>query len=116
MKYFLFAFILCIPFTGFAHPGKLNSEGCHNNKSTGTYECHEVKEKKEKKVKKSAKKVSTSAKKTVTTSDYNCSDFSSQAEAQKVFIKAVGPKSDPYDLDRDKDEIACEELTAKKSK
>ena len=24
----------------FAHPGGLNSEGCHNNRRTGDYHCH----------------------------------------------------------------------------
>ncbi len=24
----------------FAHPGGLNSEGCHNNRKTGDYHCH----------------------------------------------------------------------------
>jgi hypothetical protein len=26
--------------TGTAHPGGLNSEGCHNNRKTGDYHCH----------------------------------------------------------------------------
>jgi micrococcal nuclease len=40
--------------------------------------------------------------------DYDCSDFSSQAEAQRVF-EAAGP-GDPYNLDGDGDGIACESL------
>ena len=40
-------------------------------------------------------------------SDCNCSDFSSQAEAQAV-LNAF--PSDPHQLDRDKDGIACESL------
>lgn len=40
-------------------------------------------------------------------SDCNCSDFSTQAEAQQVLDGFPG---DPYRLDRDKDGIACESL------
>jgi hypothetical protein len=43
-------------------------------------------------------------------SDCNCSDFSTQAEAQKVLEAFPG---DPYGLDRDKDGIACETLPQK---
>ena len=39
--------------------------------------------------------------------DCNCSDFSTQAEAQQVLDGFPG---DPYRLDRDKDGIACESL------
>jgi Excalibur calcium-binding domain len=38
-------------------------------------------------------------------SDYDCSDFSSQREAQKYLLPG-----DPYDLDRDGDGKACESL------
>ncbi len=40
--------------------------------------------------------------------DYNCSDFSTQAEAQR-FFEAEGP-GDPHRLDGDNDGIACESL------
>ena len=40
--------------------------------------------------------------------DYNCSDFSTQAEAQDVFD--ANP-DDPYDLDRDEDGVPCESLS-----
>ncbi len=40
-------------------------------------------------------------------SDCNCSDFRSQAEAQRVFDAFPG---DPHRLDRDRDGIACESL------
>lgn len=43
-----------------------------------------------------------------TARDYDCSDFSTQQEAQKVF-EAAGP-GDPYNLDGDGDGIACESL------
>lgn len=40
--------------------------------------------------------------------DRDCSDFSSSAAAQRYFIQAGGPISDPNDLDRDGDGLACE--------
>jgi micrococcal nuclease len=39
--------------------------------------------------------------------DYNCSDFRTQAEAQKVFDAYPG---NPFKLDKDRDGIACESL------
>ncbi len=42
--------------------------------------------------------------------DLNCTDFSSQKEAQTVFKENGGLGHDIYDLDRDKDGIACEAL------
>jgi hypothetical protein len=38
----------------------------------------------------------------------NCSDFTSTAAAQKFFLSAGGPMSDPHGLDRDGDGLACE--------
>lgn len=40
--------------------------------------------------------------------DKDCSDFASQAAAQKYFLAHGGPKSDPDRLDADHDGIACE--------
>jgi hypothetical protein len=34
------ALALVAPVTASAHPGGLNSEGCHNNRKTGDYHCH----------------------------------------------------------------------------
>ena len=31
---------LALPAQVSAHPGGLNSEGCHNNRKTGSYHCH----------------------------------------------------------------------------
>ena len=42
--------------------------------------------------------------------DYDCSDFSTQAQAQKVYVDAGGPASDPYRLDADDDGKACDSL------
>lgn len=40
--------------------------------------------------------------------DYDCSDFSTQADAQSFFLSHGGPSSDPYGLDADGDGVACE--------
>lgn len=42
--------------------------------------------------------------------DYNCTDFSTWEESQKVFIRDGGPTKDPYGLDKNKDGVACESL------
>jgi hypothetical protein len=42
--------------------------------------------------------------------DYNCTDFSSQPEAQTFFIKVGGTKNDVNRLDGDNDGTACESL------
>lgn len=42
--------------------------------------------------------------------DVNCSDFSSQSEAQDFFEKH-NPKQDPFNLDGDGDGVACESLS-----
>ena len=40
---------------------------------------------------------------------YNCSDFSTQVEAQSAF-EACGAEADIHNLDRDRDGVACESL------
>lgn len=42
--------------------------------------------------------------------DRDCSDFSTQQEAQQFFIKQGGPNSDPHRLDGDGNGRACESL------
>ena len=42
--------------------------------------------------------------------DYDCSDFSTQSEAQRFFESEGGPRSDYHGLDRDGDGVACETL------
>jgi len=54
-----------------------------------------------------AKKTPSSTNSQPAQGDYNCSDFKTQAEAQKVFNAQAG---DPYGLDRDVDGEACESL------
>ncbi len=42
--------------------------------------------------------------------DRDCSEFPTQADAQRFFIAAGGPERDPHRLDNDHDGIACESL------
>jgi len=42
--------------------------------------------------------------------DYNCSDFTTQKEAQVFFESEGGPTEDYHGLDRDGDGVACESL------
>lgn len=42
--------------------------------------------------------------------DRDCSDFSSQRQAQNFYKAAGGPASDRHRLDADRDGIACEAL------
>ena len=41
---------------------------------------------------------------------YDCADFNTQAEAQKIFERDGGPNIDVHHLDRDGDGLACEAL------
>ncbi len=41
---------------------------------------------------------------------YNCSDFSTHAEAQRVYETCGGVSNDIHKIDRDKDGVACESL------
>lgn len=42
--------------------------------------------------------------------DRDCTDFSTHEEAQRFYEAQGGPASDPHNLDRDRDGIACETL------
>jgi len=42
--------------------------------------------------------------------DRDCSDFTTQREAQRFFESEGGPKTDFHNLDRDKDGVVCETL------
>lgn len=44
------------------------------------------------------------------TADRDCSDFANQAAAQRFFVSAGGPQSDPHRLDSNGDGVACESL------
>ena len=41
---------------------------------------------------------------------YNCANFNTHAEAQRVYELCGGVSNDIHDLDRDKDGLACETL------
>jgi hypothetical protein len=43
-----------------------------------------------------------------TTIDHDCSDFKTQEDAQLFYEANGGPDSDPHDLDRDNDGMACD--------
>lgn len=79
-----------------AHSGRTNSSGCHNQRQTGVYHCHNFQ---------GASKKSQIY--IAPRQDYDCSDFPTQSEAQKVLDAFAG---DPYRLDGDRDGIACEDL------
>jgi hypothetical protein len=76
-----------------AHPGRLNSEGCHAGKEP--YHCHRSTG--------GAPSSSGGA-----GADRDCGDFTSWREAQDFFERS-GP-GDPHGLDADADGIACESL------
>lgn len=44
------------------------------------------------------------------TRNWKCSDFATQADAQRLYQAAGGPDLDVYGLDPDRDGVACEEL------
>ena len=44
------------------------------------------------------------------TDEYNCSDFSTQPEAQSFFLKAGGVSKDTNRLDGNSDGVACQDL------
>lgn len=104
IKTFLFSLLiptLFLPVTTFAHSGRTNAYGCHTNKKTGEYHCHEPK---------MAKTISKTSARTMAIVDKNCSDFKTQVEAQTFYERQGGPIIDPHDLDRDNDGVACESL------
>ena len=77
-----------------AHPGRLNSEGCHAGSKP--YHCHRG----------GGEGAAPSA--GGASADRDCDDFSSWREAQD-FYERSGP-GDPHGLDADDDGVACEAL------
>jgi hypothetical protein len=99
-------FLLLINSTALSHSGRTNSEGCHNNRKTGSYHCHGKKHNNTRKtdstIRRLYQKVDNNFKcenKTV------CADMQSCAEA-KFYLK----KCRIYKLDRDNDGIPCENV------
>lgn len=96
-----------------AHGGGTDANGCHTNKKTGEYHCHG-----ESSIAKIAKtEAKTTAKTEARTSAgivcsaniYNCPDFATQDEAQKVYEECLQETGgDVHGLDGDNDSVACE--------
>lgn len=93
MRSILMVFVCALSMNAFAHGGRTNSQGCHNQKSNGTYHCHNG-----------------------TTPKVAPNRFSSTASyANCTEARAAGPtpirRGDPgygSHLDRDNDGWACE--------
>lgn len=85
----------------FAHGGRTNSEGCHNDRKHGGYHCHGGGSSRQS----SARSVYTAPKRVY------CTSFRTQEEAQRY--SDAHPEAN---LDRDGDGIACENLAGGSSK
>jgi len=120
-KIFIIFLLLILPISIFAHPGRTNVNGCHTNRKTGEYHCHNkpttITTKKAKTEARTSANTEarkfppTTLKNTICSYNvYNCSDFSTNAEAQAVFEYCGGINNDIHDLDRDNDSLACESL------
>ena len=96
MKAIVAAICLFTSFVVSAHPGRTNSEGCHNNRKTGDYHCHG-----------GGSSTRTSAPRAVYSAPKQiyCTSFRTQEEAQRY--SDAHPEAN---LDRDGDGIACENL------
>jgi len=116
----VFVILLIFPVGIFGHSGKTNISGCHTNRKTGEYHCHNKTASATKKIRMNARISSnkeartearvTGKKYTCSSNIYNCSDFSTHAEAQAVYEACGGVNNDVHELDRDKDGLVCESL------
>lgn len=111
----VFMVILSTPV--FAHSGRTDGSGCHTNRKTGDYHCHgggskaEAKTESRTSARTHARGQSPSAAVICSSNLYNCSDFSSQGEAQQAYESCLTETGkDIHDLDRDHDGVACETL------
>ena len=117
----VFIVLLILPVGIFSHSGRTNTKGCHTNRRTGEYHCHD--KPKTSITKKARKNARTSSNKRVRmkariegnnyicrSNIYNCPDFTTQTEAQKAYKACGGLGNDVHGLDRDKDGVACESL------
>lgn len=88
-----------LPAPAAAHPGGLNSEGCHNNRKTGGYHCHRGS---------SAK--STSSRRYGATDTYSGGAFRNCSAARAAGAAPVrrGDRGYGSHLDRDNDGVGCE--------
>lgn len=98
----LLSILFVISILGFAHSGRTDSNGCHTNRKTGEYHCH------------NKKSSSTSTKKTSSNSSKKTSSgniyFGNCTEARNKGYTNIRKGQPGYagHLDRDKDGIACE--------
>lgn len=107
--------LLLSPPLAYAHSGKTDANGCHTNKKTGEFHCHN-----EPSGSKTAKTEARTEARTEGRSTasifcdadiYNCADFSTHAEAQKLYETCLQKANkDVHRLDGDKDGSVCEEL------
>ncbi len=104
--------LVLMPMSVFAHGGRTNSAGCHNNTKTGDYHCHNSGVSEQKESSTNVRSARTSARNLARTSfrDYDCADFEYWIDAQDFYEEQGGPMIDPHDLDRDRDGDACENL------
>ena len=127
-KIFIIFVLVIFPITIFAHPGRTDANRCHTCRtncekwglSYGEYHCHNNPIETTRGVKIEARtSANTEARKsapstlkgTICSYDaYNCSSFSTHAEAQAVFEYCGGINNDIHRLDGDNDGIACESL------
>lgn len=95
-------------FTALAHGGGLNSEGCHNNRKTGDYHCHQKKTTKYKPVIRSdfakRKTFKNFEKQKVLFQFRNCTEARAAGKAPV----RIGDPGYGRHLDRDNDGIGCE--------
>lgn len=95
MKYWILFFTMVFVDFTVAHGGRLNSQGCHNNRKTGGYHCHQGS---------SSVKPAPKLKSRASGSYRNCSE----ARAAGVAPIRRGQPGYGKHLDRDGDGIACE--------
>lgn len=97
----------------YAHSGKTDASGCHTVKKTGEYHCHGSDTKAAKsEARTEARTEGRSTAGVFCEADiYNCADFATHAEAQKIYETCLQKANkDIHRLDGDKDGSACEEL------
>lgn len=113
MKRLIFPFLVVVAMTVSpvsAHSGRTDASGCHKNKSTGEYHCHDNNLSKTARSEARTFAPGQSFLGTIICSynAYNCSDFSHQ-DAQYVYEYCLSlVEADIHDLDRDRDGLACE--------
>jgi len=105
MKYLVLSIsLLCLSTPVWAHPGGLNSQGCHNNRKTGDYHCHRSAKPKPQSTPKRDSNPSFLKPNQQTWMFKNCTEA---RRAGKAPVYRGQPGFGPH-LDRDNDGIGCE--------